>query len=194
MSTATETSGTDLSQFVEMGKVPWEKRAQKVRARFQSVDAPDWRPEFENDLDLFGRVMRDILKLEQAVPGRPGPRPALDVADATRRLRQLFGDDFTIEPFHVALNTLAGGRSIRHLAAGTGLHRDCIHRLRRGTMKPDGYMIRQVAKYFGKHPSYFLEWRQLYIIQAIMARLEWSPDTTIDLFLALDGQRKAVGK
>lgn len=180
----------DLSEFSAAGKVPWEDRAEKIKARFPSVEKLDWTDALERDEDLFARIIRDILKLEQAVPGRPGPRPSLDVFSATRRMQQLFGNDFSLRPFPDSLRTLAGDRSIRHLAVKTTLERSHIHRLLLGQLEPDGFDMRMCAQAFGKHPSYFMEWRHLFVIAAVLRRLEWSPETSVSLFRQMDFQRK----
>lgn len=185
-------SADPLADFGDLGKVSWEERAALIKERFPNIDEFDWSAALEDDLELFGRILRDILKLEQAVPGRPGPRPSLDVSAATKRIQQLFGDDFTIAPFDEALRVLAGDRSIRHVARITGLNKDTVHRLMRGDIEPDGFIMRQCAEAFNKHPSYFLEWRELYIVKTIMSRLNWSPETTVDIFKKLDAQRKAA--
>lgn len=182
----------DFSEFHELTrqKAAWDVRAAKIRERFPSITQLNWNAAFARDIDLFARVVRDILKLEQAQPGRPGPRPSLDVKDATRRLQQFFGRDYTIEPFPEAFRVLAKDRSIRHLAAKTGLNRNTIHRLLAGSQEPDAFEMDQVANAFGKHASYFLEYRILYIAGAMLARLEWSPETTVGLYRELaTGQR-----
>lgn len=183
---ATEDRSDRLAEFEALSrKTPWGERVKLIRERFPSTFKLDWNKAFSDDLDLFARVLRDILKLEQALPGRPGPRPSLDVAVATRRLQQFLGKDFTIEAFPEAFRILAGTRSIRHLAAKTGLDRNHIHRLLNGTMEPDAFALSAVAKAFGKSPSYFLEYRIAYIGAAMVSRLEWSPETTIDLYRKL---------
>jgi len=180
----------DLTPFEKLGKVSWEIRSQKIRAAFSTVENLDWDRALEKDMDLFGRVIRDVLKLEQASPGRPGPRPSLDTAEATRRLNQLLGKDYTILPFKEAFRVLARDRSTRHLASLTGLNRNTVQRLLKGDMEPDGFEMSVIAETFGKHPSYFAEWRNLYITNAIMERLEWSPDTAVDIFREMDQQHK----
>lgn len=125
-----------------------------------------------------------------AVPGRPGPRPSLDVHEATRRMQQLLGQDYTLLAFPDALRILAGERSIRSLANKVKLDRSTVYRLLNGKIEPDPFWMRQVAAAFGKHPSYFLEWRMLYITAALMRRLEYSPETSVKLFRELDFQRK----
>lgn len=187
-----ESSGFDATPYERLGKVSWEVRAKKIKEDFPSVGTLDWDRALARDLDLFGRVMRDILKLEQASPGRPGPRPSLDMAAATRRLNQLLGNDFTMLPFKEAFRVLAGDRSTRHVASMTGLNRNTVQRLLKGDIEPDGFELAVVAETFGKHPSYFAEWRILFITKAIVSRLEWSPDTAIDIYRKMDQQRKDV--
>ncbi len=180
----------DTTPYERLGKVSWEERSQKIKAQFPSVENLNWEKALSKDIDLFGRILRDILKLEQAVDGRPGPRPSLDMGAATRRLTQLMGNDFTMLPFKEAFAVLANGRSNRHLANITGLNRNTVQRLLRGDMEPDGFEMAVVAETFGKHPSYFTEWRILYITNAIVQRLEWSPDTAVDIFRKIDQQHK----
>jgi hypothetical protein len=183
-------SDVDLEEYIAMGKVPWEDRAEKIQERFPSVAQLDWSKALEADLDLFARVLRDILKMEQAIPGQPGPRPSLDIYAATRRMEQLYGRDFSLRPFKDALRVLAGDRSVRHLARFVRLDRNYVHRLLTGQLEPDGYALRMCAEAFGKHPSYFLEWRILFIIAAVTRRLEWTPETSVSLFRRLDMQQK----
>lgn len=182
--------GKKSADHSELKKVAWEQRSAQIRERFDSVDNLNWSSALERDMDLFGRIIRDILKLEQAVPGRPGPRPSLDINDAIRRMQQFFGHDFTLLPFVEAFNVLANGRSGRQMARVVDLNRNTIQRLLAGEIEPDGYHMRMVAEGFGKHPSYFLEWRLLYITAAIVRRLEWNPEATVGMFRRLDAQRK----
>lgn len=180
----------DVTPYERLGKVSWEVRAKKIKEDFPSVQNLDWDKALARDMDLFGRVMRDILKLEQASPGRPGPRPSLDMAAATKRLNQLMGNDYTLLPFKEAFAILANGRSHRHVASMTGLNRNTVQRLLKGDIEPDGFEMAVIAETFGKHPSYFAEYRNLYILNAIISRLEWSPDTAIDIYRKLDQQFK----
>lgn len=178
----------------EVRRVAWEARAENIRDEFPSVSQLDWEKALERDIDLFGRVLEDILKLEQATPGRPGPRPSLDMNSAIRRMQQLLGHDFSLEAFPEALRILSNGRSIRVLARYVDLDYSQVYRLLRGRIQPDGYEMRMCAEAFGKHPSYFVEWRILYIVGALVRRLEWSPEASVRVFRALDFQRKRANE
>lgn len=182
----------DLSMFEELNqkKQPWEKRMKVIRERFPSVDNLDYKKAFDEDLDLFARIVRDILKIDQASPGRPGPRPSLDQGQATRRMRQFLGQDYSILPFPEAFRILAGGRSIRQLVVKTGLSRNSIHRLLRGELDPDAYVMEEVARAFSKSPAYFLEYRQMVITKALLQRMEYSPESTIGIYRKITRQEK----
>lgn len=182
--------GKSVAKHPELKRVAWEKRSEFIHQRYQSVDKLNWAVALERDIELFGRVVRDILKLEQATPGRPGPRPSLDVYDSIRRMQQFLGHDFTLLPFHEVVPILGRGMSGRQLAQKCDLDRNTIQRLLAREIEPDGFHMRMIADAFGKHPSFFVEWRILYITAAVVRRLEWSPDATIGIFRRLDHQRK----
>jgi transcriptional regulator with XRE-family HTH domain len=174
----------DLVVFEEMtkGKVSWDKRAKLITTQFDSVEKLSWKKAFAADIDLFARLVRDILKLEQAQPGRPGPRPALDLHDGVTRLRQYMGEDYAVVPFPEAIREMAGKRSIRSLARKVDLSKNHVHRLLTGEMQPDAYSMAQIAKAFGKHPSFFMEYRNAWIAAAVVSRLEDNPESSISLF------------
>lgn len=153
-----------------------------ILSQFGSVERLSWRKAFSSDIDLFGRLVKDILKLDQAQPGRPGPRPALDYDQGVARLRQYMGQDYAIEPFRPAFKHLANGRSIRALARKTGLSKNHIHRLTTGEMEPDVFSMGEIAKAFSKNPSYFMEWRAMWLANAIVNRVMENPEASITLY------------
>jgi transcriptional regulator with XRE-family HTH domain len=163
-------------------RIPWDRRAQMILSQFDSVEKLAWRKAFGADIDLFGRLVKDVLKLDQAQPGRPGPRPALDYGQGVARLKQYMGSDYAIEPFRDAFKHLADGRSIRALARKTGLSKNHVHRLTTGEIEPDAYAMTQIAKAFGKNASYFAEWRAMWIANAIVGRLIDNPESSISLY------------
>lgn len=177
----------DLSMFAEANKkkMSWDQRAALIKERFPSTAKIDWNKAFDDDLDLFARIIRDILKLDQAQPGRPGPRPSLDYTQATHRLRQFMGQDYSMLPFPEALKVLTGGLSIRKIAEKTGLERNVVHQLLRGQREPDVYDMTAIAHAYDKHPSYFEEYRVLVIISAILGKIEKVPEATINLYRKL---------
>lgn len=176
-----------LSGFEQATKedLPWDKRAAMITSQFSSVENLKWRKAFESDIDLFARLVKDILKLDQAQPGRPGPRPALDYEQGVARLRQYMGQDYSLDVFPRTLKDLANGSSIRAIARKTGLSKNHVHRLMTGDLEPDAYAMSCVADAYGKHPSYFVEYRALWVANAIVNRLADNPESSIALYRKL---------
>jgi uncharacterized protein YidB (DUF937 family) len=164
----------DFSEF--HGKMTWDERYALIQRRFPSSaslrgkdpgranDAnSEWKRAFDNDVDLAGRILKEVLRAEQATPGRLGPRLALDAAQARPQVDEWLGNDprrpYTTLPFKEALANLAGKRSINSLAIKVGMNRAQVQRLMKGEITPSGEMMEAVAKAFEKRPSYFLEYR-----------------------------------
>lgn len=164
----------------------WKDRYALIIEAFPSSVRLEWAEAFR-DIDLYGRLIKDILRIDQVYDHRngPGPRPVLDKDRARERFRQLMGEDFSCEPFTVAFPSLAGTRSVRHLATKIGMGRHLTHDLILGKKVPDLWTIEQIAEAFGKHPSYFIEYRNAYILRALGDQLELSPETSVDLYKQL---------
>lgn len=160
----------------------WETREKLIRDTFPSIDQLDWDKAFKNDIELLGWLVRDYLKYDQAEVGRPGPRPALDVKKSGDRFVQFMGEDYSLESFSQTLDVLKGKLSIRGLAAKTGLDYNQIYRLLNGRIDPDVYSMQKIAAAFGKHPSYFLEYRVLYAAQAVANQLFQWPEASVNVY------------
>lgn len=191
------TSRPELAVFIELNqlekstghKTPWKDRYALIVHHFPMAERIDWRKAFR-DLDLYGRLLRDILENDQKTEARPGPRPSFDHGLARDRLRQFAGDDFTQLPFVQAFRVLAGNRSIRHLETKLDMTRGVVWKLKAGLKEPDLYTMERVAKAFHKDPSYFVEYRIAYIMGALGDQMEQAPEMTVDLYRRL--QRKQV--
>ena len=167
-------------------KLPWPERMAIINDEFPSTVKLEWTKAFNNDIELFGRVLRDILKVDQTVPGRSGPRPVLNQAEAMARLRQFQGVDYSELDFKDAFRALTitsnGQSSIRAIAHRTDLDRNMVHKLLTGTRDPDLFLMERIAKAYRKNPSYFMEYRVAYVLGALRDRMEKSPEITVDLF------------
>jgi DNA-binding phage protein len=161
------------------------ERMRLIRKEFPVVYELDWKRAFDQDLDLFARVVRDILKLDQAVPGKPGPRLDPEYDRALVHLRQLMGQDYTMLSFVEAFGVLADGRSLTQLARKVGLSRTQVRRLRMGWKVPSLYEMSQIADAYGKHASFFVEYRIAYITGALATRLASAPESSIGLYRKL---------
>lgn len=166
--------------------IPWEERLAMIRRQW-----PSNRPDFNwahalMDVDLLARIFRDILKLDSRPPGRIGPRPPLTEEEGMASWRRLTGQDYSTLPFPATFHALihVGGRriSISHVARKTGLPRSRCHRLLHADIEPTAEDMRAVAAGFGKHPSYFSEYRAAFVTAQIAERLAHTPDVSIRMY------------
>lgn len=165
-----------------------ERRMDMIRDEFPSTVRLDWKKAFNNDRDLFARIWRDMVKLGQTQPGRPGPRPTLEFPEGMQEFRRLAAEDYSTLPFPQAFRVLSRGLSFTMIARKVGLDRNLVYRLQIGTKQPDVYALKQVAKAFKKDPSYFMEYRTHYIASAMLERLENAPEASVNLYRQLQGQ------
>lgn len=163
---------------------PWRSAAS---ATFPSTVNMRWAAAFSADADLLGRVLRDILKAEKAVPGRHGPRPGLDFVGDMPALDRLRGLDpsrrpYSLLPFAEAFGLLLGGRSVRNAARRLEMTPTRIHRLRSGKATPTMAEMEAIAAAFDKHPAYFREYRTWAIHVAVVDALDRQPDVSVTFY------------
>lgn len=178
----------DMDVFRTEEKMPWGKRVELIKQQFPSTVYLDWNEVFRQDPAILGRIINDILKADQAEPGRPGKRPALDIEAAEQRYRQMVGDDYTMLPFDRAFTILKGDRSIRHLAHKVGLDKTLVWGLLNNDKRPNPEIMEKVAAAFKKHPSYFVEYRVDYILGVLFHQLTRSPESSVVFFNKVQGR------
>lgn len=181
-----------LSVFVDANQRPagervnWQDRRVLIGTEFPIIVDPDLEDILSDDL-AFERLMRDILKKDQAEEGRDGPRPNLDWDKGIQSWRELTGQDFTGLPFHQAFRVLAHSsngkpHTIRQIANKTGVTKTRVHRLLAGTEEPDPEVIRSVAYAYGKKPQFFAEYRCQVIIDHLRTILEQNPEYSANVY------------
>lgn len=161
-------------------KMPKVDRDQLIFEQFPSTQNLDWEAALSQNDDLFARIMRDIIKLDQREPGKAGPRSNnLDFDKGVATFRQLMGQDYSNLPFVESFIHLCNGMSIRQIARKTHISTTEVMRLRKGERQPTEYDMRRIADGFNKHPSYFVEYRRAYIIDHLADALLKEPESTI---------------
>jgi Helix-turn-helix len=165
-------------------RVPWDERVKLIEQEFPSARSADWN-DVLRDPDIFARVLKDILKVDQIEPGRAGPRPNLDLERGMRAWREISVGDYSELPFAEAFRILARGQSIRTIARKTSISKSRVERLLQGQDHPNVDDLRMVAKAFKKRPAYFVEYRAEYIMAAIASRLHDEHELTVALYKKL---------
>lgn len=168
-------------------KIAWSEKSKSIKKQFPSLSSLDWKQVFREDPTIFGRVVSDIQKLENASSGRPGKRPSVDPRDAAQFLRQYENDDYTVLNFVEAFRVMKGSLSVRALAKKCGLSDTMTQRLLSGKIEPTIESMVSIATAFRKHPSYFVEYRIFYILDSLGSMMEQSPESSVVPFMRLKG-------
>lgn len=161
----------------------WSERKTMINRSFPSTASLDWEVVFRSDPEILGQIINDILKVDSAVPGKPGKRPALEGRAAEERLRRIVGDDYTALPFRDAVYALLGTRSVLWLSNKTGIHRSLLYKIMTGKSEPSIEVIRDISVALDKSPSYFAEYRIEFILNYLAFRLNSMPDATVAFYL-----------
>jgi hypothetical protein len=157
-------------------KTFWEDNLKKVREQYPTLRDASWMQVLREDQDVFSDMLGDVLKT-RGKRSKPGKRPVLDRNVAVEEFEKISGQSFSDLPFHRAFQALTFGRSIRNIASKTGLQKDHVHRLLKGTVSPSFDAMEKVAAAFSKDPSYFVEYRVNYVLLMIGNYLTQNPET-----------------
>ncbi len=176
----------DMTPFRQ--KMSSQDRRQMIAEKFPSTQHMDWDKAFENDMDLLGHLLRDILKLDMAIPGQAGRRPGLDEKEATPAFDRLLGRDYcdrpySLLPFAKTMALLADSRTLRSLEVKVGISKSRLHRLLQGKQQPELAEMEKIAKIFDKAPSFFVEYRALVVRNAINSHMAAAePEVTVRVY------------
>lgn len=185
-------SDRDLSTFLtdnqrwrnQRRRIPWDERVKLIEEHFPGVRDADWNIILK-DPEVLGRLLKDILKLDQVEPGRAGPRPNLDYERGMQTWREITGQDYSELPFVDAVRILTRGQPVRTVARKANVTKTRMDRLLRGIDRPSIDDLRAIAGAYGKKAAYFAEYRAEYILAAITARLELEPEMTTAIYTKL---------
>jgi DNA-binding phage protein len=163
-------------------KKNWEKKYNEIKEQYPDVLTEDWNTLLRRDSDIFAKLLGDVLKFKgkKSVPGK---RPNLTRDEAERRLLRMADEDFANAEFKEAFRALSANRSLRNIAAKTGLGKSYVHRLLNGEQSPSFGTMEEIAKAFNKHPSYFLEYRIAKVVVVVERFLSATPEAASGWYL-----------
>jgi DNA-binding phage protein len=158
----------------------WKQALATALERYPKLEELDWLGELQDDVNITGRIIGDILKLQRAEedPHRRGRRAVPNVS--REQLWALF-EAYSTEPFFPTLEKLSEGKTMGQVAIKVGLSKMTLYRYRRGEAGPGMEILEQVAKAYNKSPFYFLEYRAMFIGQLIEDALINNPQRSISL-------------
>lgn len=164
----------------------WETAARELDvARTASQDF--WRTYLADHPDVMHHLLADLY---QATRGVDAPPATLD------DLWGLVAPQFSNAPFGEAVKTLLAGRSVRWLAGELHLHHSFVLRVLNGQRDlvslrdPQESMrrIEEIARVLKVHPSYFAEWRRLWLMFLLDQAFEAHPNLSIGVYKRFSGQ------
>lgn len=165
-------------------RVPWKHRVELIKEEFPHVADRDWHGILKDE-DVLGRILKDILKVDQMEPGRAGPRPNLDYERGLQTWKEMTGQDYSESPFCESFHWLIRGQSRTTVARKTNLSRTKVHRLLVGTEQPTIDELRVIAEAYGKKPAFFVEYRAEYIMAAVAMELHKRTEMAAHLYTKL---------
>lgn len=163
----------------------WETVAREHELMPQTRDQDWWRQLLTERPDVMYRLLGDLYQASASVRGKdPSKLPTVD------DLRELVTQQYSNDPFPQALQMLLAGRSVRWLAQQMKIHHSLLTRMIRGerdivaVTDPEGSMLRleEIARVFKVHPSYFVEWRRLWIMSLMDEVFAVQPNLSIGVW------------
>lgn len=147
----------------------WDRKIHDLRETYPEIRNIDWARLVSTEPEIFRGIAGDVAKV--GVDKKAKPHSATAQAYA-----QLINTDYSELPFVEALNILWGDRSINDMTHKTKISKELIYRMKRGLRHPSFEEMEQIARSFGKDPSFFLEYRIGKVLAAIDVYLRRSPE------------------
>lgn len=182
----------ELRALKELPKrTPWPQVMSQINDAFPTLKGFNWRKVFDDDPVLFASLLRGVLGLEGTRRHTWGPRPQPSMEEAKERLKQWEGSDHSFLPFQETFKQMASGMTERQLAHKVGIPRSTLQNLIAGRVQPDAYAMETIAKAFKKEPSFWLEYRILFITRALIERMrEYAPEASVSIYQKLTGMNR----
>lgn len=168
----------------------WEVVAREHEMMSKTTDPDFWRQLLTERPDVMYRLLGDLHQAAAVIKGQDPSR-----VPTVAELRDLVTAQYSNEPFGASLKQLLGKRSVRWLAAQLNLHHEQINRIIRGErdvvsiQDPTGsmYQIESIARVLRVHPSYFMEWRRLWIMSLLDDAFAAQPHLSIGVWKKFSG-------
>lgn len=179
-----------MSTSLEGTRFAWEKAAREHELVPQMPNRDFWVAYLTENQDIMYRLLADLHSASATSKGQDPKR-----LPTVEELRALVTHSYSSDSFGVALKKALGDRSVRWLAGRLGMHHSKIARLISGENSvvllndPVESMkrIESISKELRVHPSYFSEWRRLWVMSLIDGMFESQPNLSIGMWKKFAG-------
>lgn len=154
----------------------------------RSKDAQFWDQFLEANPDVLHRLLADIYRATYGADKPPSLEDLWAILEAP---------EFTGDPFGPAVRELATrrGKSLRWLALQARVDQKHLLRYLSGESRIlsaydiEGSMerIESIARPLRVHPSYFMEWRRLWVMRLMDSAFTAHPDLSVEVFRRFSG-------
>lgn len=174
-----------------MTKAKWDNAKEMYSCC--SIGEEEWlaffdTPEGERAIGaILGDIYAEVKAQEERNAGvrRVGRRPRPTRVSLAEVYATIFPEQYTTDPFPLALEKLLIGRSMRQFAMAVPCNHGTVSRLVAGYVEPDLVMLERVAAAAKVHPSYFCEWRAMFVGRLLTEILLVRPNLGIKALKAL---------
>lgn len=167
-----------------MGKADLAGAAAKYPSTKMGTDG--WVEAFDENPDIMYRILGDIYDVVKAEEEREagiramGRRPGRSNVSLIDFQQTVFRGGYSMDPFPQALSKLIDGRwSLRGFAMRVPVSAGWLSKLMNGIAEPDFVTLERIADAAKVHPSYFVEWRAMYISQTVETLLRERPNMSV---------------
>lgn len=168
----------------------------RLIAPVENYTADEWRKYWADNPDSFLQVLGDIYRIYKSEQskrnGTANPQGGRRKTTIDGNMSELWGlvtPTFSMDPFPQAFAAVQGDRSLRQLAAESGVPAPSIHRFLgrdpKRRMTPNRYDLERLSKALDVHPAYFREWREFVIAEHLASVLATRPNLSISLLKAI---------
>lgn len=168
----------------------WERAKEQYPSTTKLTES-DWIEFFDERPDVMHQILGDIFvitKAHNATVKKSGRRPRY-INGSLDELWEMITPKYSTDPFGESVKTLIGDQSIRSFAAKIPMHYWSLIRLMRGErqivnphdISASMTTLEQIAKAGNVHPTFFAEYRTLYIFSMFHDVFAAKPNFTIGL-------------
>lgn len=172
----------------------WQRLLETHPLGEESAHPEFWQEYLAQHPDVLHRLLADVY---QATYGADKPPTLDELWDLVAK------PEYSVQPFGRAVQDALGNRSVRSLAVQVGIHQSLLTRYMTGERDivsirdPRGSMARieHVARALRVHPSYFAEWRRLWVMSLLDAAFASQPALSVGVWKRFSGfQDNRVGR
>lgn len=156
-----------------------------AKKHFPERDIGDWGALFDRQPEVLHKILGDIFRETKAEQDREAGRARIGrrpkhINGSLDELHQMITPQYAQEPFAAAVKVLIDkAPSLRAFAAKVPMHHHTLTRMMRGDLVLERWRLEAIAKAGKVQPAYFMEYREMMIVEALTSYLRARPNVSI---------------